>query len=133
VCRTALDVELRDDWPTISFDVLSGSSNNTWATITSGQEVSAKVVLQAKTEGTFISSRAVVDYTHGQGEEQVDHRGYSSSLGKVQIYSSEGYKRASGSFGAEWATFLGFSGMVTALPFVVYTNYRKAAAKAKNA
>ena len=125
-------MELRDDWPSVSFDVLSGSSNNSWPVITSGQEVSAVVVLQAKTEGAFTSSRAVVEYSHGAGEEQVDHRGYSSSLGKVQIFTNEGYKRATGHFGAEWATFLLFSGMVTALPFVVYTNYRKAA-KAKTA
>ena len=108
----------------------------TWARVEPGQEVSQSVVLQAHTaqEGTFSSSRASVDYTYGEGDDAIDRRAYSSSLGTVRVYTEAGYKRAVQRFTLEWTTFLALGAIVTVLPFVSFTLMRKAAAtKAKAA
>lgn len=134
--RPALDVELRDTWPAQNFVKLSGPDVMTWARVEPGQEVSQSVVLQAHTaqEGTFSSSRASVDYTYGEGDDAIDRRAYSSSLGTVRVYTEAGYKRAVQRFTLEWTTFLALGAIVTVLPFVSFTLMRKAAAtKAKAA
>ena len=131
-----MDVEVRDTWPEQNFVVLSGDSTLSWAKVEPGQEVSQSVVLRAHSsqEGTFSSSRAVVDYTYGEGDDAVDRRGYSTSMGTVKVYSEDGYKRAVQRFTVEWTTFLGMAAIITVLPFVVYTTLRKGAAgKAKSA
>jgi hypothetical protein len=91
-----------------------------------GSEISYNVTVEPKLFGIYESTRARVRYNTGLHIEDLEddtRSGYSTSLGRVRILSSEEYLRQTSYFVKEWAIFLVLAAFVVGLP---YNNWKQA-------
>jgi len=68
----AINVTVRENWGTESFDLREGEMIYTWPTVAAGSQVSHNVTLAPKQEGEISGFRAIVQYkTSADGQLQV--------------------------------------------------------------
>lgn len=124
-------MQLSDDWPESSFNVLSGSSHARWEEIAVGQTVETSVTLAAKVAGTFSAARAQVLYSYPLDDATdgtlVDKTMQSSSFGEVRILTETQYKQEVGDFFFEKLSFLALAMVPTVLPAVLYVHFKRSA------
>lgn len=91
------------------------------------------VTIKPKLFGIYDSTRARIRYGTGAVEIEgldPDYRtGYSTSLGKIRIYSTAEHIRMTSYFVKEWAIFALWCGLLTLVPFYNWWKVRSAAKK----
>jgi len=132
----AYDVEVKDDWPTDSFEVTSGKTSGEWKSIGVNEKVELNFTLSPLFDGEFPGFRAVVTYKSDPNEEAAQE-GLSSNMPNIRAVSADVYDRVVASTNKEWTIFIVFWILAVAVPFAGYsyiqTNYENGIPKKKQA
>jgi uncharacterized protein (DUF58 family) len=115
----AYDIFLNDStWDPDAFSVEIGLTEAKWDRIPAGSNITHNYVVRPLIVGEFTMKPAVVHYHNvPKGPRRVS---YSTSLGKLKIYSETEAPRRGGSHLKEWAIFVGLSALSVIFPLTVY-------------
>lgn len=103
----AYAVTIKDEWPAESFDVIDGTAEAVFPVLDSRENVTFSITLKPQVEGTMQSGRATVTYKFKLSESadadptevvdaednEVEMSTYSTTPGRVEIYSGADYDR----------------------------------------
>lgn len=99
------------------------------------------VTITPKLHGMYESTRAKMKYSGGSGEIDVDAEsgdvlgtsklGYSTSLGRLKIYSKAEHKRLTSYYAFEWSVFAAAFALITVVPFWLWSGLKSASSKQK--
>ena len=95
-----------------------------------GSSMKVNVTISPKLHGTYESTRAKLKYSGGSGEIDVDPDsgevlgtakvGYSTSFGRLKIYSKAEHKRLTSYYVYEWSVFCALFSFVTLIPLALW-------------
>jgi hypothetical protein len=130
-----------DNWPTESFEVVSGALNKHWAEIKAQGLETYEVHLRAKKTGAFQADPARVEMFASTGavgassaDDEIKREAFSSAFGIVHVLDANEYARATERTFRNWVVFAVFALGAVGLPFFLWTSSRNSlAAKAKAA
>jgi Translocon-associated protein beta (TRAPB) len=135
--RDAHDVSLIDDnWPTDSFEVVSGALNKHWAEIKAQSLETYEVKLRAKKTGAFQADPARVEMfaspsgSSASADEEIKREALSSAFGIIYVLDANEYARATDRTSRNWLIFAAAAVSAVATPLYLWTTTR-ATLKAK--
>ena len=123
----ARNVQISDQFPDSTFEVVSGSLEKEIGELAAGESVDHTVTLKPVVGGGIINiPPADVEYGWNEKDEETSEvevmtvNTKSSAIGSIQILTAEEYAARNSQHVTEWSVFSSFSGLAILFPFFVW-------------